>query len=106
MDFNRSNCVNALVYLDESHSQQIDIETKFRRPFTTVIVTVRHQHEIGLGGWVVGIGIAKCNGKDAFSPWEGHDIAKKRAFRFIADDPDSREIVFETVGESYYSRGG
>ena len=99
MSNDRSDCVKVLEYLDESHSQQMDTETKFRRPFTTVIVSVRHQHEIGLGGWAVGIGVAKCNSDDVFDPWEGHAIAKKRAFRFIADDPDSRETVLD-IGES------
>lgn len=97
MDNDRSDCVKVLEYLDEHRSTQIDIEIKFRRPFTTVIVSVRREGEIGLGGWAIGIGIAKCNGEDAFSSWEGHVIAKKRAFRFIADDPESRKIVFGIV---------
>ena len=93
----RSDCVTVLEYLDENQSVQMDRETRFRRPFTIVIVTVRHPAEIGLSGWAVGVGIAKCNSDDVFTPLEGHEIAKKRAFRSIADDPDSREIVFSIL---------
>ena len=101
MDSDRSDCVKVLEYLVESRSERMDVETEFRRPFTTVIVSVKRGggSGIGLGGWAVGIGIAKCNGEDTFSPWEGHEIAKKRAFRSIADDPDSRKIVLD-IGES------